>query len=236
MKKIALASAAMGGAALLAFGASGTFAAFQDTEQATAFAGAGTLDLTVKGGSVAPPVISMALNPGQSTAHAYWLTNAGSLAGVLDVTTAILENAENGCTVPEAVLDKTCTLGASDGDFSGLATAQFLINKAVDEAACRVATTGAGIVGLPARTLDEWAANPARLVRMNPGTSTCMVVQVTLPAAVGNVVQGDTAKFRTDLTLTQFTQAEVTPPIASIPPVIALPGTVPSALAPQANN
>jgi hypothetical protein len=202
VKKIALAAAAMGGTALIAFGASGTFAAFSDTEQATASAGAGSLDLTVSGAPVTTAPAAMALNPGQSTTQAYWINNAGTMAGTLSADLAVVENAENSCAEPETESgDKTCEWG-SGGEFTKYATVEFLTAGAVDEAACRTAKTGQSLA--PAVTLDAAAAaTRADLFSIEGGKGKCVVVAVTLPGSAANDVQGDTAKFRADLTLTQ---------------------------------
>jgi predicted ribosomally synthesized peptide with SipW-like signal peptide len=201
LKKIALASAAMGGVALIAFGASGTFAAFQDTEQISASAGAGTLDLVLNGAPVAGAANALKLNPGQSTTQAFWIANPGTLAGTVSADAVVLENAENGCTEPEALLDGTCDEGAINGDFTRVATAEVLINGATTEAACATATTGTAL--FPVRTIDQWVAQPAVVGPMAAGAKACVVVKIMLPQGSDNSVQGDTADFRVDFTLKQ---------------------------------
>jgi hypothetical protein len=208
MKKIALAAAAMGGTALIAFGASGTFAAFSDTEQATATAGAGTLDLAVAGGQVATAPAAVSLSPGQSTQLAYWVNNVGSVGGTLTAGVSLLENAENNCSEPETESGDTTCGWATGGEFAENVVVRFLKAGATDEAACRTATGGTEISGAPAGTLlAAEKALPFDVFEIQGESGKCLVVNVSLPVnADNNEVQGDTARFRTDLTLTQVTE------------------------------
>ena len=204
MKKIALASAAMGGVALIAFGASGTFASFTDTEAVTASAGAGTLDLTVGSGPVATATAAMALTPGHSTTQSYWVNNAGTVAGTLSADLSIVADDENLCAEPETESGDTSCGWATGGEFSRFATVQFFQPAAAtaDAAACESAKPGTAIA--PAVTLAAAAAaGQANVFQLGGGTGACVVVQVALPANVTNVVQGDTARFKADLTLQQ---------------------------------
>lgn len=204
MKKIALAAAAMGGTALIAFGASGTFAAFSDTEQFETSAGAGTLDLVLEKGAVQGAAKPLALNPGQATTQAFWISNAGNLAGKITAEAVVLENAENGCTEPEALVDGTCDAGKINGDFTKFATAEVLMNAAAKNATdCAAATTGTSIPGFPVRTIDAWVAQPGEVGPMPANAKACIVVKIALPGTADNSVQGDTAKFRVDFALQQ---------------------------------
>jgi predicted ribosomally synthesized peptide with SipW-like signal peptide len=217
MKKIALASAAMGGVALFAFGASGTFASFTDTEAVTGSAGAGSLDLTVGSGPVATATAAMALTPGQSTTQSYWVNNAGTVAGTLSADLSIVSDAENNCTDPENESgDTTCGWG-TNGEFSKFATVQFETASATTADACKTATFGTAVA--PAVALKTAAdAGPANVFPINGGTGKCVVFKLTLPETASNVVQGDTAQFKADLTLTQLVEkGEVTAPIAQAP-------------------
>jgi predicted ribosomally synthesized peptide with SipW-like signal peptide len=222
MKKIALASAAMGGVALFAFGASGTFASFTDSEGFTATAQAGTMDLQV-GGPAATSVASLeALNPGQSTAVSYWVNNAGTVAGDLTAKLSVVD-AENGCTDAESKLTGTgadnCSQWTTGGELSKYAKVQFLDATATNETDCKSATSGtsfstsSAVAAVGGTSLGALAAN----------TGNCVVLKVTLPATAGNIVQGDTAQWTAALTLAQpELQGEVTAPIATAP--AGLPG------------
>jgi predicted ribosomally synthesized peptide with SipW-like signal peptide len=203
MKKIALASAAMGGAALLAFGASGTFAAFQDTEQGTASASAGTMDLAVGAGQLTGTIPSLGLNPGQGTTVAYWVTNTGTTDGTLAADLSVTDE-ERGCQEPEKeLLDKTCDW-ATGGEFSQFATVQFLDAAANTPASCAQATTGAEVA--PKLPLNVVAgAGAARVGALAAGAGNCYVVAIELPGDATNVVQGDVSAIKVDVTLTQVT-------------------------------
>jgi predicted ribosomally synthesized peptide with SipW-like signal peptide len=203
LKKIALASAAMGGVALIAFGASGTFASFTDTEAVTGSAGAGTMDLTVTSGPVATATAAMALNPGQSTTQSYWVNNAGTVAGTLSADLSIVSDDENLCTEPESESGDQGCGWASGGEFSRFATVQFFaVPSAKDADACKAATPGGAIA--PAVTLaTAAAAGQVNVFQIDGGAGACVLVEVALPGNVTNVVQGDTAQFKADLTLKQ---------------------------------
>src|SRR3712207_5216458 len=95
----------MGGTALIAFGASGTFAAFTDTETGTGAAGAGTMDLAIGQGVVTGALPAMSLNPGQSTTVAYWMNNTGTTNGTLSADLTITEDYERNCTDAEGKKD-----------------------------------------------------------------------------------------------------------------------------------
>ncbi|MGY1688046.1 TasA family protein [Geodermatophilus sp. SYSU D00867] len=210
MKKIALAAAAMGGAALVAFGAGGTFAAFQDSEQATSAAGAGTLDLVLDAAPTQTAPKPLALNPGQSTTQAFWIANTGSLPGMLSADAVVQQNAENDCTEPERQVDGSCGT-TTGGEFTSLAQATLLYNAAGTAEACKAATTGTPIA--PSRSIDSWVADPAVVTEVAAGAKACVLVQVTLPPTAGNVVQGDTAEYRIDFSLVQKTQQATAPAV-----------------------
>ena len=77
MKKIIIASAAMGGAALIAFGTSGTFASYQDTSQVKSSLAAGSIVLNVAGAQENANLNVTGLKPGTTTPlhYAYWIQN-----------------------------------------------------------------------------------------------------------------------------------------------------------------
>ncbi|MGY1609344.1 TasA family protein [Geodermatophilus sp. SYSU D00700] len=117
MKKIALASAAMGGAALLAFGASGTFAALSDTT---------TQDVgTVAAGSVvvntwdktSANMASTPLTPGDSVVRSYYVQNGGSVAGRPSAQVLNVTNVDDGCTSSSERSIDDCT-NPSAGDLA----------------------------------------------------------------------------------------------------------------------
>jgi hypothetical protein len=201
LKKIALASAAMGGAALIAFGASGTFASFIDTEAATGSAGAGTMDLTVGGGTLTSPTSALSLNPGGKTTLSYWVNNAGTVAGTLTADLSVTDE-ERGCLEPEQADGDTDCDWAEGGEFSEFANVQFFDAQASTPETCAQAVTGAALT--PMMGLRALAATSAAPVgALAAGAGNCYVVAIELPNDARNKVQGDVSQIKVDLTLTQ---------------------------------
>jgi predicted ribosomally synthesized peptide with SipW-like signal peptide len=207
MKKIALASAAMGGAALLAFGASGTFASFQDQQQVTASAGAGSivLDLQKATGSAAAVVSNLTPGSTTPTQYAYWVQNDGTLPGTITAAVTVVDN-ENGCVGPEDNgLDSTCA-GANMGEFSSFAQVAGFITHANSQENCKVTTTGRTQVVGPVSLIA--AASSARLLSQTvpAGAGACVVIDLTLPDNPNiNLAQGDSADLTATFTLAQGT-------------------------------
>jgi len=204
VKKIVLISAAMGGAALVAFGASGTFANFNATTTlGDQSAAAGTFDLTVDGGHVATASEALKLVPDHSTQFAYWVNNASDILGTLSADLVIKQDAENGCSGSEQQAgDNSCDGWTTGGEFSKSAMVRFLKNSAANADACKAQTTGTEIA--PAVLLKTAADAPAVPVfDIAGGKGACVVVDVNLPKSVTNVVQSDSTTFNVDLTLTQ---------------------------------
>ncbi|WP_235728451.1 TasA family protein, partial [Halosimplex carlsbadense] len=91
----------IGGAAAAA--GAGTFAAFSDTESSNDNSvSAGTLDLTVDGGSTPVTVLSVsdAVPNGSGSGDAITLANDGSVDGTLDISVAAIDSNENGTPGP----------------------------------------------------------------------------------------------------------------------------------------
>jgi hypothetical protein len=210
VKKIAIASAAMGGAALIAFGASGTFAAFSDSEELAGEAGAATLDLRV--GTPSSPERAVALNmaPGDDTLYfPYFVKNAGDLDGLLGGEIE-LTDFENGCSGGEGKnrVDPTCDAGDDQGEFSS--TALFGVTYAENVARARDCDADVATDVLISPTSVP-ANLPVRSLEMEPfvpveaGYGICVVISVELPELAGNVVQGDSAELSVRLDLDQDT-------------------------------
>lgn len=213
MKKIAIASAAMGGAALLAFGASGTFAAFSDSEQQTAAAGAGELVLRTVGQAATPAAEATNLQPGRSATYAYFLRNGGTLDGALTATTSVTD-AENGCSsdsereaeqavrgVAGAPSDGRCGAADSKGEFSAAAIMSYAIGNAEFSRQCTADT--AVREELEAGSMRALAGRTVPIADVAAQTGVCVLVEVALPAGVGNEVQGDTADFAVEFVIEQ---------------------------------
>jgi predicted ribosomally synthesized peptide with SipW-like signal peptide len=203
MKKIALASAAMGGVALFAFGASGTFASFTDSEEVTATAQAGTMDLQVGGKEAVRTADLGTLNPGETKTVSYWIHNEGSVAGTLLAGLAVTD-AEWGCTGPEGqVAGEVCTDWETGGEFSKYATVQIFDAVATDETACKTAVGGTPLLGATSKSLkDQMFSQKITFGALAAETDKCVVLKVDLPD-VGNDVQGDSATIKLAMNLRQ---------------------------------
>jgi predicted ribosomally synthesized peptide with SipW-like signal peptide len=200
MKKIALAAAAMGGTALLVYGASGTFAAFSDSETISGQrAGADTFLLEVGGGVVNTGNAHLALAPGESAQYAYEVTNDSDLPGLLSATVAI-EDVENGRNAPERAAGDT---NDSTGEFSTFARVLPAYDQNCDGVGDQELTTAPIAFADLATTVSDrfgawtFAANSTH----------CVVLDVTLPDVPDiNQVQGDDMIFSLGFTLTQDVQ------------------------------
>lgn len=203
MKKLAIASAAMGGAALVAFGASGTFAAFTDADQVTSTAGAGTLVLDATSRSATAPAEALDLNPGESASYAYWVKNAGTLPGTLDVA-ATVTDLEGGCaSESELAADPTCDAANDRGEFSSAASLTVASAPSVQSAeACTITATQASPVTLPLKNAN---GGTIKDVPAQPNQAACFILTIKLPKAeTGNAVQGDQASLAVDFVLEQL--------------------------------
>jgi predicted ribosomally synthesized peptide with SipW-like signal peptide len=204
VKKLVIASAAMGGAALIAFGASGTFAAFSDTASVANTAGAGSIVLNADSPNATVPAQALALKPGGTAQYAYFVQNSGSLPGNISARLAISDQ-ENSCVGPEdgpTGVDKTC--GADQGEFSIFAQVQPFITTAAKAADCNIANTGRQPLSGPIGLQD--AANLAKLLdqAVPAGQGGCVVLDVTLPENPNiNMVQSDSATVTATFTLAQ---------------------------------
>jgi len=200
VKKIVLASAAMGGAALVAFGASGTFAAFSDqTASDIATAGAGALFLSPDG-TVQTTTASSATNlaPGDTTVYRFYVQNDGSLSGKLTNTFKLLTDLENGCTPAEqrgASIDGDCTDAPGSGDLAEVAT----ITASYGPVANRDACTDDAILANQYGPFSPAVLNnqSAPVVELAPGAGYCTVLRLTIPEAPSNnIVQTDSTSFQ----------------------------------------
>jgi hypothetical protein len=204
VKKIAIASAAMGGAALIAFGASGTFAAFSDTDLVSGQkAGATTFEIEVAGQYVTSEQAPLELAPGGSLRYAYEITNNSDLPGLLDATISVTD-AENDRNDPEIEAGDI----TAAGEFSSFALVEAFYGGD-DAENCDIDSTvslgGPVAFGQIAQTVSNNFKNRS----FAPGDTHCVVLEVSLPTHAANInrVQGDTATFAISFTLTQ----QVTP-------------------------
>ncbi len=201
MKKIAIASAAMGGAALIAFGASGTFAEFTDSGRTAGSAGAGTLVLSASE-SIATEAESLGLAPGESTRLTFPVENAGSVDGLLTAVGTVVDAADDCSSASEADVDDCET--ATAGDFSATAGVAVYQVDGLSAAECDAETSVAGARNItPGYTMAQLHDASVPLYPLAAGDVTCFVIDVSLDQDVDNVVQGDEASLSVSLTLEQ---------------------------------
>jgi hypothetical protein len=201
MKKIALASAAMGGAALIAFGASGTFASFSDTATLSGqTAGADTFELAVGGGVVSTDQAELSLAPGESARYAYSIKNDSTLPGLLTATVNV-QDVENGRNDPEKAAGDT---NDGTGEFSTFARVQ-----AAYDAGCNgTPDTKLSSAPVAIAALSETVSAGFKNWTFTAGTTHCVILDVSLPDNEKiNQVQGDDMIFSLGFTLTQDTRA-----------------------------
>ncbi|KQS56829.1 hypothetical protein ASG36_17535 [Geodermatophilus sp. Leaf369] len=205
MKKIVLASAAMGGAALVAFGASGTFAAFSDTGSATVPAAqAGTLFLQES----SPTATTTGLNvnnlaPGDVVTYYTAIRNAGSLPGFISGRIVSETQRENGCVGGEEVVDRTCGDDTS-GELAANTSVRSTYGSLRTGQSCDASYTGGQ--SYDAGTLSDLtrAQEYSQPAPIAAGETACSIITVTVNSNAGNEIQSDQFSFRYDYRLTQL--------------------------------
>ncbi|WP_157519669.1 TasA family protein [Modestobacter sp. Leaf380] len=208
MKKIVLASAAMGGAALLAFGASGTFAAFSDQEVvAGQEASAGTLLLSVDG-TVSAPVEAQDLAPGDSAVYPFFIQNVGKgVSGNLGGVITNVVDSEDGCTDPERAAFDPCRNGEDAGELSRQVSAQYFRALPDNADDCQDITAVPTTGSYPLGQLSAPIAAPASAgsTALQAGEGACFLIVLTLEDRPdNNLVQSDNVSFSVDFTIQQF--------------------------------
>jgi Camelysin metallo-endopeptidase len=206
VKKIVIASAAMGGAALIAFGASGTFAELTDSTTKNVSAGASTLSLWV-GHDASVSAQAGHLAPGDSVVLPYYVKNAGStnVAANLGVQLTNLVNKENGCSsASEKTADSSCDgTDQNSGDFGSVAVYKVGVASA-SEQDCPAATTANAVGFLPFTSANDLGIRPEDThIKLAANVGVCVLLQVSLPESATDAVQGDSMSFDATLTLKQ---------------------------------
>lgn len=204
MKKIAIGAAAMGGAALIAFGASGTFASFNDVQSVTdQSAGAGSLTLTA-GRTVEAAAANLdGLQPGKSVDLKYFVVNdaTSDVNGTISGGLTNLVDLENGCNTSEVDkpgADTDC--GWNEGEFSGVATVTGSMTVGGTEASCAFNPSASQAQGTLASFATKKLSVPGVVT---PGQGVCFVLRVELPSSASNAVQTDSATFGIDFRMDQ---------------------------------
>lgn len=209
MKKIVLASAAMGGAALVAFGAAGTFAAYSDRQDVVSQeASAGTLLVEV-GGNVSAPAQAQDLAPGETAVFSYFVENAGTgVTGHLGGSIVDVVDYEDGCTDPERRAFDPCSNGPDAGELSGQLQANYyFIPTAYTADQCAAITQAPTSGGVFLGTLKDNPSSPAGpgSTELKPGDKACFVLGLTLPDRPdNNLVQSDNVSFSVRFDLVQY--------------------------------
>jgi Camelysin metallo-endopeptidase len=199
MKKLVIGATAMGGAALIAFGASGTFAAVSDTSTENLSAGAGTLTVGIDRPATAPASAGN-LAPGGSVVVPFFVKNTGNnVTGKVGVALGGVKNQENSCS---SVSERTAENGACDtwddtGEFSSFATYR-VAASAASQYQCNATATPSAWVPF---TLASGMLPSASPITLTPGSGQCVLVEITLPKTADNKVQGDSMSFDAVVTL-----------------------------------
>src|SRR4051794_1613004 len=192
----------MGGTALIAFGASGTFAAFSDSATLSNRAGAGTLILEAGNPTKTAPIEAENLNPGDEARYAYFVQNDGNLAGQLTAQFNLIRTDENGCSDLEKQWDGSCT-GDNAGEFAANATINaYYLPAANEPSKCNIqdATAQNLVREMP---FNAATVTPINDVPVPAGAYACVVLGVELDESATNAVQSDTATFDAVFTLEQ---------------------------------
>jgi hypothetical protein len=209
VKKIVLASAAMGGAALVAFGAAGTFAAYSDQQDVVSQeASAGTLLVEV-GGNVSAPTQAQDLAPGDTAVFSYFVENAGKgVTGNLGGSIVDVVDYEDGCTDPERRAFDPCRNGEDAGELSGQVQATYYyIPTATTAQQCAAITEAPTSGGVPLGTLKNSKSAPAGpdSTELAPGAKACFLLGLTLEDRPdNNLVQSDNVSFTVRFDLVQY--------------------------------
>lgn len=187
-KGLGVAAAAAAALAITA----GTFAAFNDAENAPVQSiAAGTLDLVPGGSAVTSPINTVNARP--SNANTGYkrldLTNAGTLPGTLTLDVAKVADLENGCNEPELAVEPNC-----EADNVG-ELGQKLVVVILD--------SNQGTY-LGSRVLDNWAGNVINLGQLAAGTTKTVYISTQLQSNADNRVQSDSASFVVNAALAQL--------------------------------
>jgi spore coat-associated protein N len=187
-------------AALLIIGIIGgaTFAYFSDTESSTGNTlTAGTLDLKIDGGDIAVTTFNVSgVAPGDSGSGSSILTNAGSIAGELDITTSAITNtgAASGST---EYGDDSGDLGASAEIAMYLDIDQSGTWNTGDIGLMSDGTTYAFPTALDYDIINNYGSETWNEVvtTMAASASDNIVVNWQVPTGAGNSIQGDSVSF-----------------------------------------
>ena len=111
----------------------GTYAVFSDTETSVGNSfTAGTLDLKINGVDTNVVAFTVSnMRPGNQPKNSFVLSNVGSLNGILDISTVVLSDAENGRIEPEIEAGDT-TDDAGAGELSAVVNLRLFVDTNKD--------------------------------------------------------------------------------------------------------
>lgn len=192
--------------------AGATYAFFSDsgTSSGNVFT-SGTLELKLSDGNEADQDNVTAtwgdttLNPGDTGSGTLAITNAGSIAGFIDISGVTIANTENGCNASESSVDSSCgTPGAGDGELG----ANLLIHAFWDIDGDGVYESGDGDTSIYGTdtvfaTLDGFGAASVDDEALGAGATKRISINWALPGATGNIVQSDSASLTVPVSLEQ---------------------------------
>jgi hypothetical protein len=190
VKKLVIASAAMGGAALIAFGASGTFASYND--QTVQNVGAVAADSVVVNSwdKTTAEMASTPLSPGDSVVRAYYVRNSGTAAGRPNAQLLNVTNKDDGCTSES----EKATYDDCDSPTKGDLAAQVSVGYTVFAPTgtdCVAPTTGYKPIGMVNDIIGTSVFAPT-VPQLAAGAAECVAFQLTfVDGANNNKAQGD---------------------------------------------
>lgn len=187
-----------------------TQALFSDTEvsQDNTFT-AGTLDLSVDGNNGTAfdsiTVENLGADGTIDGSKTWTINNSGSLPGTLSFSLRDLNNLENGCNEPEAIVDTTCANpGLGEGELGNAISAILTLDRNDGQGASTIVTNNLATanVGLFA---SQWDANAGTIEIPANGSVKVTMNWATDPQDYGNEIQSDQLSYVVQFDLEQVT-------------------------------
>lgn len=199
-KKLIISAAILVG--VTASGYAASQALFSDTEVATdSTFTVGTLDLDVDGNNGTDfdnfSITNIGADGTVNGGKTWVINNTGSLPGELTFSMADLDNLENGCNEPEALVDASCdTPGSGQGDLGDAITTTVTLDG-LQVISSDLATANVGAYA------SQWDTNAGTVVIPAGGSATVVMNWATDPSAYGNEIQSDSLTFDLAFSLVQ---------------------------------
>lgn len=196
---IAIVGAVAGGLVTRAF--------FTDTETSTGSEfEVGTLDLDVggaNGSNVLPFQITNIGATGDISGEQTWtVNNSGSLPGRLYFKLLNVQNHENACNEPEAIIDATCdNPGTGQGELGGVITANVYLDDVL-QVSSDLTTANEAVIG------NSWNALSPIIIPAG-GSVDVKIAWDTDEDDYGNEVQSDSVTFDIQFDLEQITEQTI---------------------------